>query len=68
MLPKSNLKKAALAMAYSCSDQVIPVETAQSSVAADGTSASHARKGDTNTFNVAVGAPIEEVLNKMMRV
>lgn len=63
MLPKSNLKKAALAiavaMAYSCSDQVIPVETAQRTVATEGTAAGNARKGDTSPFNVAVGAPIE---------
>lgn len=67
MLPKSNLKKAALAiavvMAYSCSDQVIPVETLQSTVATDGISASStARTGSSSgssPFNVTVGAPIE---------
>jgi hypothetical protein len=63
MLPKSNLKKAALAIAiataYSCSEQAIPVETAQSTVATDGTSATNARKGDTSPFNAATGAPIE---------
>lgn len=65
MLPKSNLKKAALviavAMAYSCSDQVIPVETAQSAIVTDDTSTSNARKGDASPFNVATGAPIEYV-------
>jgi len=65
MLPKSNLKRAALAiaiaMAYSCSEQAIPVETAQSTVVTDGTAASNARKGDTSPFNAATGAPIENV-------
>jgi len=64
MLPKSNLKKAAfaivVAMAYSCSEQAIPVETSQSTAVRSSTSADNARTGNTNTFNVAVGAPIEE--------
>lgn len=63
MLPKSNLKKAALAiavaMAYSCSEQTIPVETAQSTVASSSTSTVNARTGNTSPFNVATGAPIE---------
>lgn len=63
MLPKSNLKKAALAiaiaMAYSCSEQAIPVETAQSTAVPSSTTADNARTGSTNTFNVSVGAPIE---------
>jgi hypothetical protein len=65
MLPKTILKKAAfaiaVAMAYSCSEQAIPVETTQSAVVTDGTVASNARKGDTSPFNVATGAPIEDV-------
>jgi hypothetical protein len=63
MLPKSNLKKAALAiavvMAYSCSDQVIPVETSQSTTASGSTSAANARTENASAFNVTVGAPIE---------
>jgi hypothetical protein len=66
MLPKSNLKKAAfaiaIAIAYSCSDQTIPIETVQSTVATDGTSASSTARTGSNksTFNVTVGAPIED--------
>lgn len=64
MLPKSILKKAALAIAvavaYSCSDQVIPVESSQRTVANTEASNSTARTGSSSSpFNVAVGAPIE---------
>jgi hypothetical protein len=66
MLPKPNLTKAAfaiaVAMAYSCSEQAIPVETAQSTAVPSSASVDNARKGNSenaSTFNVSVGAPIE---------
>jgi hypothetical protein len=66
MLPKTNLKMAALAiavaMAYSCTEQAIPVETAQRTAVPSSASVDNARKGsseNTSTFNVSVGAPIE---------
>lgn len=64
MLPKANLKNVALviavAMAYSCSDQVIPVESSRSTVASSETSTSTARTASNSSpFNETVGAPIE---------
>ena len=69
MPSKPKLTKAALtiavAIAYSCSDQVIPMESSQSAIAGSAGTTATARTGNssssssTSPFNVSVGAPIE---------